>query len=163
MNFLSSDLVKFWNCKIVVSILASSDIIRHILDLSRDIQPVSEACVTLLYPEPWYIQDPGLFSALRYSGARYIQNTGVFRGLAYSDPSPWYIHWLGIFGALKHSRICETNCGFWCEIAHYGESLLSSFQELFASINKTFVLLGRLGTGLSFNGVWTLSWYFLIS
>ena len=43
------------------------------------------------------------------------------------------------------------------------ESLISVFQEFLVSINKMFILAGRLGTRLSFYGVYTLSWYFLIS
>ena len=31
---------------------------------------------------------------------------------------------------------------FWCEIVHYEKSLISVFQEFFASINKSFVLAG---------------------
>ena len=52
---------------------------------------------------------------------------------------------------------------FSCKIVHYEESLISAFQEFFASIKKTFILAGGLGTGLSFYGDYTLSWYFLIS
>ena len=37
-----------------------------------------------------------------------------------------------------------------CEIAHYGKSLISVFQEFFASINKSFILSGTLNTKLSF-------------
>ena len=37
-----------------------------------------------------------------------------------------------------------------CEIAHNGKSLISIFQEFSSSINKTFILAGRLGTRLSF-------------
>ena len=36
------------------------------------------------------------------------------------------------------------------EIAHNGKSIISVFQEFSASINKTFLLAGRLGTRLSF-------------
>ena len=42
-------------------------------------------------------------------------------------------------------------------ITHYGKILISFFQELFASIDKMFVLAGGLGTGQSFYGVQTLS------
>ena len=34
-----------------------------------------------------------------------------------------------------------------------GESLISVFQEFFASINKAFVLAGGLSVGLSFYGI----------
>ena len=39
---------------------------------------------------------------------------------------------------------------FSCEIAHYEQNLISVFQDLFAGINKTFILVGGLGTRLSF-------------
>ena len=35
-------------------------------------------------------------------------------------------------------------------IAHYGKSLISVFQHFFGSIDKMFILAGRLGTRLSF-------------
>ena len=35
------------------------------------------------------------------------------------------------------------------KIDHYQKSLISVFQEFFASINKIFILAGRLGTSLS--------------
>ena len=37
-----------------------------------------------------------------------------------------------------------------CEIAHNRKSIISYFQEFSASINKTFILERRLGTGVSF-------------
>ena len=48
-------------------------------------------------------------------------------------------------------------------IAHSRKSLISIFQEFSSSIGKAFILVGGLGAGLSFCGVWTVSWYFLIS
>ena len=42
-------------------------------------------------------------------------------------------------------KIFEKNA---CEIAHYGKILILIFQLFFASINKIFVLGGRLGTWL---------------
>ena len=41
---------------------------------------------------------------------------------------------------------------FSCKIVHYEESLISVFQEFFASIKKAFILAVGLGTGLSFYG-----------
>ena len=49
-------------------------------------------------------------------------------------------------------KISETNSNF-----HYGKSLISVFEEYFASFNKIFILAGRLGTRLSFYGIQTLS------
>ena len=46
---------------------------------------------------------------------------------------------------------------------HHGKGLISIFQEAFANINKMFILEGRPDAGVSFDGVHTLSWYFLIS
>ena len=54
---------------------------------------------------------------------------------------------LGSLGATITHKMFEIN---FCEIAHNGKSLISVFQEFSASINKTFILAGRLGTRLSF-------------
>ena len=43
------------------------------------------------------------------------------------------------------------------------ETLLPDFQKLFASINKIFILAGRMSTRLLFYEVLTLSSHFLIS
>ena len=48
-------------------------------------------------------------------------------------------------------------------MAHYGKSSISDFQELFASINKVFLMGVGLGAAPSFYGVLRLSRYFLIS
>ena len=42
---------------------------------------------------------------------------------------------------------------FACGMAHSEKSLISVFQEFFASIGKAFILAGGLGAGLSFYGV----------
>ena len=42
---------------------------------------------------------------------------------------------------------------FSCEIPHSRKSLIPIFQEFSSSINKTFILSGRLGTRLSFSEV----------
>ena len=52
---------------------------------------------------------------------------------------------------------------FSCKITHYGKDLMSVLQHLFASINKIFILAGRLGARLSFYKVLRLFWYILIS
>ena len=54
--------------ELALNILAYSNIIRHIQELPRDIQTHSEPCVTLVYSEPWYIQNQS-----------HIQNTAIFR------------------------------------------------------------------------------------
>ena len=54
-----------------------------------------------------------------------------------------------LYGAAIIHRIFETNSGF-DGIAHNGKCLISVFQEFAASIDKTFILAGGLGTGLSF-------------
>ena len=50
-----------------------------------------------------------------------------------------------------------------CEIGHSGKSLISLFQEFFASIDKAFILAGGVGARLSFYEIQTVSRYFLIS
>ena len=63
-------------------ILTYSEIIRHIQELSRDIQAHSEASVTPVYSEFWCIQNADIF------GTRAIFKTLVFSGLqVYSQPS----------------------------------------------------------------------------
>ena len=73
----------FWICysetgrskiELVLNILAYSNIIRHIQELSRDIQTHSEAWVILVYSEPWYIQNSGIFRI------RAISRTLVYSG-----------------------------------------------------------------------------------
>ena len=48
----------------------------------------------------------------------------------------------------NHSQNIRDKLHFSCETAHYGKSSISIFQQLFASIDKIFVLGGRLGTRL---------------
>ena len=43
------------------------------------------------------------------------------------------------------------------------EGLLSVFQEIFASVNKIFILAGGLAAGLLFYGIFRVSWYCLVS
>ena len=47
-------------------------------------------------------------------------------------------------------KIFETNSGFHLKCRATGKFQLSAFQEFSASINKTFMLVGRLGTMVSF-------------
>ena len=54
VNFVISETGRN-NVELVFNILAYSDLIRHIQELSSDIQALSEAYVTLVYSEPWYI------------------------------------------------------------------------------------------------------------
>ena len=44
-----------------------------------------------------------------------------------------------------------------CEAAHYGKSVISVFQELFASIDKIFILAGRL----EFSRLWGLDTFLM--
>ena len=49
---------------------------------------------------------------------------------------------------------------FSCGVAHSGKSLISVFQDFFASINKNFILTVGLGAALSFYGVWAAFFIF---
>ena len=60
-------------------------------------------------------------------------------------------------GLQSFAKYTETNSSFHVKILHHGKSLISVFQEFFASINNIFILAGTLGTRLSFYEVWTLS------
>ena len=46
------------------------------------------------------------------------------------------------------AKMYETNFSVSGEMVHYGESSISTFEQFFASIDKIFVLGGRLGTRL---------------
>ena len=94
---------------------AYSKKIRHFQELLRDIQAHLEARVTLVYSEPWHIQNPYIFGTLVYSEFWYIQNPAIFktrpifRSLVYSEPDPYSEHWYiqnlkYIHNPLKHIR-----------------------------------------------------------
>ena len=55
------------------------------------------------------------------------------------------------FPETKSHKILENSSRFHVE-EHATGSLISVFQEFSASINKKFILAGRLGTRLSFYG-----------
>ena len=46
-------------------------------------------------------------------------------------------------------KIFETKSSFLCEMLHYGKNSIAIFQEFFASIEKKFILGGRLTTRLT--------------
>ena len=50
----------------------------------------------------WYIQSPGIFRTLAYSGSWYIQSRSIFRTLLCSES--WYIQNLGIFRTIACSE-----------------------------------------------------------
>ena len=59
-------------------------------------------------------------------------------------------------------KISETNSSFHVKV-HNWKSLISIFQEFSSSINETFILARRLGTGLCIYDALGVSSYFLIS
>ena len=69
--------------KLVLNILAFSDIIRSSQEPCLDIQAGSVAWVSPVYSKPWQIQKPGIFRTLPYSETWYIQNPSVYKTLAY--------------------------------------------------------------------------------
>ena len=65
---------------------------------------------------------------------------------------------LGRPGRAVIHGVFETGSGFHvfsCEVVHYGKSL--SFQGFFTSTNKILIFAVRLGTGLLFYVIYTLS------
>ena len=52
---------------------------------------------------------------------------------------------------------------FSCEIAHYGKSSISVFQEIFISNDKIFISGGGMSIRQKLFDVLRFSWYFLIS
>ena len=73
------------NIKLVFNILAFSDIIRYIEELSSDIKEHSVACLNPVYWNSWQIQKAGIFRTLPYSETWYIQNPAVYRTLVYLE------------------------------------------------------------------------------
>ena len=67
------------------------------------------------------------------------------------------------FYLMQQSRIIhklfDTNSSFHVKYVHCGKSLISVFWEFFASINKNFILTGRLGSKLLFYEFLRLFWY----
>ena len=64
------------------------------------------------------------------------------------------INFVGVWGELESKEIFQyLKLHFSCETVHNVKSLISVFQEFSASINKTFILAGRVGTRLSFHEV----------
>ena len=57
----------------------------------------------------------------------------------------------------SHSQTILDWLWLSCEIVHYVKSLISVFEEFFASINKILILAGRLATRISFYDVYTFS------
>ena len=72
--------------KLVLNILAFSDILRSIQDPRVEIQKDSVAWVNPVYLKSWEIENPGIFRTLPYSQPSYIENLGVYWTLAYLDP-----------------------------------------------------------------------------
>ena len=56
------------------------------------------------------------------------------------------------FRAMVGQRIFENNSSFRVKY-RCGKGLIAIFRKIFASIDKNFIFLGGLGTGLSFCGV----------
>ena len=82
--------------KLVVNILAYSDIIRYINGLSRDAQTHAEGCLAVVYSEPRNIWNPGMLETW------HIQNFSIFRTLVYSEP--WHIWSPGILRTLVYTE-----------------------------------------------------------
>ena len=84
-NMANSDLQETGpnKVKLVFNILAYSVITRHIQEVS--ITAHSETCVNLVYSEPWYIQNRGIFRTMTYLEAWHIQNTGISSTVTYSE------------------------------------------------------------------------------
>ena len=84
-NMANSDLQETGpnKVKLVFNILAYSVITRHIQEVS--ITAHSETCVNLVYSEPWYIQNPGIFRTMTYLETWHIQNTGISSTVTYSE------------------------------------------------------------------------------
>ena len=128
---------------IFIHIQANSNIIRHIRELSKNIQAHSGPCCipktgifrTLTYSENWYIQSHGIFRILVYSEPWNIQKAGIFRTLLYLEP--WYIQNRGtfksraIFRTLKYSEPRAYSQLFQTSAREYYKNNANSFLHHF--------------------------------
>ena len=71
--------------KLVLNILAFSDISRSIQDSCVEIQADSVAWVNPVYLKSREIENPDIFRTLPYSQPSYIKNLGMYRTLAYLE------------------------------------------------------------------------------
>ena len=90
--------------ELLFNILTYSVITRHIQEVSRDITAHSEACLTPVHSEPWYIQNPGIFRTLVYSEPWHILKLGIFRTVLCLYQVPWNIQNPSIFSTLLPSE-----------------------------------------------------------
>ena len=72
--------------KLVLNILAISDILTSIQDPRVEILNDSVAWVYPVYLKSWKIENPGIFRTLPYSQPSYMENLGVYRTPAYLEP-----------------------------------------------------------------------------
>ena len=127
--------------ELLFNILAYSVITRHIQEVSRDITAHSEACVTPVHSEPWYIQNPGIFWNLAYSEPWYIyiQYPGIFR-ILFSTLVPsesWYIQNYGKFTtrAIFRTLVYSGSQAYWQPCQTYAiEAFIKIMQILFSTI-----------------------------
>ena len=118
-----------------------------------------------------FLKNPYLKKLLIFSGnGTFLYfGKGIFRALAYLElesylgpkvyPGCYQSIYDEAFCKKSTSRICqptgihkvfETNSSFYVKKRLLRRSLISVFQEFFASVNKMFNLAWRRGTGLSF-------------
>ena len=80
------------------------------------------------------------------------------------------INFEAVLGELEEKKVSRDNHSqniwdwlcFSCEITHCGKSLISVFEDFFASIKKILILAGSLDPTIWFYEVCTLFSYFLI-
>ena len=80
--------------KLVLNILAFSDILRSIQDPRVEIQKDSVAWVNPVYLKSWEIENPAISRTLPYSQPSYIENLGVYRTLVYMQAEPNELNYL---------------------------------------------------------------------
>ena len=134
-NMANSDLQETGPNKVelVFNILAYSVITRHIQEVSRDITAHSEACVTPVYSEPWYIQNPGIFRTMTYAETWNIQNPDI----TLVPWEPWYIqnHGMFIIRAIFRTLEYSESQAYWQPCETYAiERFTNIMKILFCTI-----------------------------
>ena len=94
--------------KLMLNILAFSDILRSIQEPCLEIQRDSVAWVNPVYLKCWEIENNGIFRTLPYSQPSYIENLGLYRTLAYREPKPNELNYLKLIQSNLILGLCYS-------------------------------------------------------
>ena len=113
--------------KLVLNILAFSDILTSIQDPRVEVQAYSVAWVNPVYLKSWEVENPDIFRTLPYSQPSYIENLGAYRTRAYLDRKLNELHYLRFIKGNHISAFCSSKKTLK---SFYFQTILCSSQHL---------------------------------